>query len=157
MAREPIPTWYFALVVVRRGHRFLAVREVKHGQLWYLPAGRVEPGESLAEGARREVLEETGVPVVLEGIFRIEHTPQPTGSARCRVFFVARAVDDRPPRDEPNDDSLEARWVTLDELACMPLRGREVLDIFRYVADGGPIYPMSLLKHEGDAFVRVPG
>jgi hypothetical protein len=25
--RGPIPTWYFALVVVRRGHRFLLTQE----------------------------------------------------------------------------------------------------------------------------------
>jgi phosphatase NudJ len=42
MSREPIPTWYFALVVVVSGDRFLRVHERKHGQLWYLPAGRVE-------------------------------------------------------------------------------------------------------------------
>jgi 8-oxo-dGTP pyrophosphatase MutT (NUDIX family) len=75
MPREPIPTWYFALVVVRLQHRFLLVHERKHGQNWYLPAGRVEPGESLVEAARRETLEESGVPVVIEGILRIEHTP----------------------------------------------------------------------------------
>jgi len=41
MPREPIQTWYFALVVVRLQHRFLLVHERKHGQKWYLPAGRV--------------------------------------------------------------------------------------------------------------------
>src|SRR4051812_25175444 len=66
MAREPIPTWFFALVVVRKGDRFLLVQEHEHGQLWYLPAGRVEPGEGLCAAALRETLEESGVPVVLE-------------------------------------------------------------------------------------------
>ena len=28
--------------------------------LWYLPAGRVEPGETLQEGVKREVEEEAG-------------------------------------------------------------------------------------------------
>ena len=28
---------------------------------WYLPAGRMEAGETIAEAARREVLEETGL------------------------------------------------------------------------------------------------
>ena len=48
MSRTPSATWFFALVVVRRGDRFLLVHERKHGQTWYLPAGRVEPGETLA-------------------------------------------------------------------------------------------------------------
>ena len=34
------------MAVVRLGRRFLVVRERKHGQGWYLPAGRVEAGES---------------------------------------------------------------------------------------------------------------
>jgi phosphatase NudJ len=47
MARDPIPTWFFALTVVRRGQHFLLVHETKHEQLWYSPAGRAEPGEHL--------------------------------------------------------------------------------------------------------------
>jgi len=38
MSREAIATWSFAMVV----------RERKHGQLWYLPAGRVERGDEVA-------------------------------------------------------------------------------------------------------------
>jgi phosphatase NudJ len=68
MPRAPIPTWFFALVVVRQGDRFLLVHEAKHGQGWCVPAGRVEPGESLFDAAVRETLEETGVPVVLDGV-----------------------------------------------------------------------------------------
>lgn len=151
MARSPIAAWFFALVIVRKGDRFLAVRERKHGQGWYLPAGRVEPGESLEEGARREVLEETGVPVKLEGVLRIEHTPLPELS-RMRVFFVASPVDDRPPKTTPDEHSLEARWVTLAELAALPLRGREVLDIFEAALAGAPVYPMSLITAEGAPF-----
>lgn len=66
MARDPIPTWYFVLVVVRLGHRFLVVHERKHGQLWYLPAGRVEAGETFIQAAQRETLEETGVRLSLK-------------------------------------------------------------------------------------------
>jgi 8-oxo-dGTP pyrophosphatase MutT (NUDIX family) len=115
MAREPIPTWCFAVCIVRLGRRVLLVQEQKHGHLWYLPAGRVEPGETFAEGARRETLEEAGVPVVLEGIVRIEHTPHPTGSARTRVMFVGRPADDTPPKTIADEHSLRAGWFDLDD------------------------------------------
>jgi len=35
--RSAIPTWFFAVVVVRKGDRFLLVHERKRGQLWHLP------------------------------------------------------------------------------------------------------------------------
>jgi ADP-ribose pyrophosphatase YjhB (NUDIX family) len=35
---------------------------------WSEPAGKVEPGETLAEAARREVAEETGVTCTVEGV-----------------------------------------------------------------------------------------
>jgi ADP-ribose pyrophosphatase YjhB (NUDIX family) len=147
MSREPIPTWFFALVVVRREDRFLVVRERKHGQLWYLPAGRAEAGETLAEAARRETLEESGVPVVLEGILKVQHTPS-EHSARLRVLFLAQPADETPPRATPNEHTLEARFVTLDELDALPLRGPEVQAIFRWVANGAAVAPMELLGAE---------
>jgi phosphatase NudJ len=149
MAREPIPTWFFSLVVVRRADRFLVVHETSHGQLWYLPGGRAEPGETLAEAARREALEETGVPVVLEGLLRLEHTPLP-GAARVRAVFVARPADDTPPKGTPDEHSLEARWVSLDELADLPLRGAEVRRLFEAVARGAAIQPLTVLAREGE-------
>ena len=71
MPREPLPTWFYVLVAVRLGRRFLLVREAKHGARWYLPAGRVEPGESLVAAAERETLEEAGIPISVDGIVRV--------------------------------------------------------------------------------------
>lgn len=149
VAREAIPTWFFTLVVVRKGERFLVVQERKHGQLWYLPAGRVEEGEGLKEAALRETREETGVPVVLEGILKIEHTPR-RGGTRVRVIFLARPADDTPPKSVADSESLRAAWVTLEELQTLPLRGDEVATLFRAVAGGMPAAPLSLLGDEGE-------
>ena len=153
MARSPIPSWYFALVVVRKGDRFLIVQERSGDGPWYLPAGRVEPGERLADGAARETLEESGVPVAIDGVIRVEHTPRAQG-ARVRVFFTGTPVDHTEPG--PTEDCADARWVTLAELEDYPLRGEEVREVFEYVAAGGAVYPLSLLTHEGAPF-QVPG
>jgi phosphatase NudJ len=140
-----LPTSTYALVAVRLGRRFLVVEERHHGGGFYLPAGRVEPGETLAQAAERETLEEAGVRIVLEGVIGVEHTPSPEGEARLRVIFVARPADDAPPKSAPDAHTLGARWVTTEELATLPLRGEEVLDIFRYLERGGPVHPLSLL------------
>ena len=156
MAREPIPTWYFVLVVVRLGHRFLVVHESKHGQLWYLPAGRVEPGETFVAAAQRETWEEAGMPIVVEGVLRLEHAPAADGTARLRVILAARPADDTPPKRQPDEDSLSAAWVTLAEARSLPLRGPEVWQLFDYVARGGPVYPLQMLTAEGSPFVVYP-
>ncbi len=136
-------------MVVRLGERFLLVHERKHGQGWYLPAGRVEPGESLVDGAVRETLEETGVRIRLDGILRVEHSPSHAGSSRCRIFFTGSPLDARPPRTVPDEESLGAAWVALDELHRYPLRGEEVREILTHVAAGGPVFPLSILTVEG--------
>jgi 8-oxo-dGTP diphosphatase len=51
-----------AAVVVADGRVLLIRRRVEEGALsWQFPAGKVEPGESSAEAAVREALEETGL------------------------------------------------------------------------------------------------
>ena len=120
MSRDPIPTWFFALTVVRRGQHFLLVHERKHGQLWYLPAGRAEPGEDLIAAACRETLEETGISIRLTGIIRIEHSPRPD-SARVRVIFVGEPINDTQPKSVPDEESLGAAWVTLDRTQSLPI------------------------------------
>ncbi|MBN1998514.1 NUDIX domain-containing protein [candidate division KSB1 bacterium] len=151
--REPIPTWFFVLVVVRLGRRFLVVRESKYGQRWYLPAGRVEPGETFFKAAEREALEEAGIPIEVERIVRIEHTPADMGTARVRIILVARPKDDSPLKKDGDDESLEAAWVTLEEFNKMPVRNEEVRELFNYVASGKTaLYPKKLISEEGRPF-----
>ena len=152
MSRDPIPTWYFAIVVVRHGDRFLLVQERKHGQRWYLPAGRAEPGESLAEAAARETLEESGVRVRLTGVLRVEHSPSPR-RARLRAVYLAEPSGDTKTKQEPDDESLRAEWVSLSELDQYEMRGPEVEQLLRYVANGGKCSPLDIIQEEGMPYV----
>ena len=148
MASQPSPTWVIALVVVRDDDRFVLVEELRD-RGWFLPAGRVEPGETLLSGARREVREEAGLEVELDGIIRIEHTPA-TGQldARLRVVFVAHPIGGTL-KTEPDGESRGAAWVRLSELGHYRLRSPEVARHLEYVASGGMIAPLALLTAEG--------
>jgi phosphatase NudJ len=154
VARTPIPTWFFVLVVVRLGRRYLLVHERKHGQMWYLPAGRVEPGETFVQAAQRETLEEAGIPISIEGVLRVEHSPQGDGSARVRVIMLAHPADDSPLKAQPDEESLGATWVALDELDALPLRGIEVREMLHYVDQSPHVCPLSIIAYEGVPFGR---
>ena len=70
-----------------------------------------------------------------------------------RVIFAARPADARPPKSEPDDESLEAGYLTLDEIRQLSLRGPEVLRLFEEVAAGAPVYPLSILGPEGGSLL----
>jgi phosphatase NudJ len=150
MPRPPIPAFFYVLVVVRSGDRFLLVQESTHGQTWYVPAGRVDEGETFVIAALRETLEEAGLKVVLDGILHIEHGPSPH-AARLRVIYLAHPADDTPPKSTPDEHSLRAAWYTLDEMTALDLRGSEVLPLCRAVAAGCPVAPVELIRREGEA------
>lgn len=138
MVRDPMPAWFYALVLVRRGNHFLLVEETDHGGGWYLPAGRVEPGETLHEAALREVREEAGIDVVLNGVYRIEHTVLERGGARVRVLFSAAPVDDRAPKSQPDEHTLRAGWFTRREAADLRLRSSEVTGLLALASTQAP-------------------
>jgi len=126
------------LVVVRKGDSFVSVLE-REG--WYLPAGRVDYGESFRTGAVRETLEEAGIPVNLTGILRVEHS-----GSRLRIIFAAAPSDDTPLKSVADEETYKAEWVTVNELAAKKLRNPEVLKIFTWAFQEAPLYPISLLE-----------
>ena len=151
MVRDPIPTWHFVLVVVRSEDRFLLVHESEHGQAWYLPAGRIEFGETPLDAAHRETQEEAGVAIDIDGIIRIEHTPIQHGT-RLRIIFSAHPSGDTLPKLKADEHTLEAGWFNLEEMKRLRMRGDEVYQISEYLTNGGAIYPLSLLAYEGTPF-----
>ena len=151
MPRNPIPAWFFVKVVVRQGDRFLLVQECRSNQPWHVPAGRAEPGETLVAAALRETLEETAVPIVLDGILRVEHSPY-FDKAYLGVIFLAHPAADVPPKSAPDEESLAAGWFTLEEAEHLPLREQDVVELLWHVRNGGPTYPISLLARKGEAF-----
>ncbi|MCD2190238.1 NUDIX hydrolase [Actinomycetospora soli] len=99
------------LLLVRRG------REPQVGR-WTLPGGRVEPGESPAEAAAREVTEETGIVVTVGREWLVLERPGPDGVVFEIHDFTADVLGGEL---RPGDDATDAGWFTAAELAELPL------------------------------------
>lgn len=124
MAREypEAPVAGVGAVVIRGGEVLLVRRAYppRAGE-WSLPGGRLELGESLAEGVRREILEETGIDVVVGPLVELFDRVHRDAAGRVRYHFViadflCRAVGGVL---RAGDDAAEARWVPRAGVAAL--------------------------------------
>jgi len=97
-------------VLVRDDGRIAVVHRPRYDD-WSLPKGKLDPGESFEDGARREVWEETGV----RGRIREELQPVEYVDRKGRdklVRWYRMDVDGEPDEFVPNDEIDELRWLT---------------------------------------------
>jgi mutator protein MutT len=103
--------------VIHRGDRYLLCERPthkRHGGLWEFPGGKLEPGESMLEAARRELSEELDVRV--QSVQGVEFAINDPGS-HFVIEFCRVEIDGEPA-------CLEHRsiaWVTLGELLKLAL------------------------------------
>ena len=93
--------------------------------LWALPGGTMDLGESIGETAVREVWEETGLDVEIDGIVGIYSDPRHIieysgGEVRQQfnICFSARLLGG-PLR--ASDESTEVAWITHESLENLPI------------------------------------
>jgi 8-oxo-dGTP pyrophosphatase MutT (NUDIX family) len=118
VAPEPLHEHSAGGVVVRRfrGRPYIAAVRVKDGSVLALPKGHIDPGESEAEAAERELREETGVSgTLVEKIDDIRYWYVRGGRKVLKVvsFFLFR-YRSGSVRDHDHE-VLSAEWVPIDE------------------------------------------
>jgi ADP-ribose pyrophosphatase YjhB (NUDIX family) len=79
-----------AVAIIENGRILLTQRE--DSEVWCLPGGAVEDGESLAQAAAREGLEETGLDVHLTGLVGIYSQPRWHGGGHHFALFAAEPI-----------------------------------------------------------------
>ena len=97
---------------------------VRRGQppaedLWAIPGGSVEIGETLQEAVEREILEETGIQIrALKPIYTFDVIDRDAaGKVRFHYVIVDLAADYIRGEPVPGDDALDARWVSAGEIS----------------------------------------
>jgi ADP-ribose pyrophosphatase YjhB (NUDIX family) len=117
--------------VARDGELLLIRQRRPYGVHWEVPAGYYDPGESLEETARREVLEETNVEVRIDDFLcTLVWEREQDRRRNVLTWFSASAVDAHAsPRPQTEEDIEAAAFIdpatVVDEIH--PLE-RAVLD-----------------------------
>jgi ADP-ribose pyrophosphatase YjhB (NUDIX family) len=103
--------------------RFVVRRSIGEFEFWATPGGEVEGAESDREAAERELHEELGLTLRLEGPVHVassvfEH--QAVIVSNTDVFFTAQCAREAPCLRAPTEDERaamrECRWWRLDEI-----------------------------------------
>lgn len=110
------------LAVVLRGERALVVRRANPPMAghWGFPGGILELGETVAEGATRELLEETGVVAEAVGPLTVIDTIDRDDDGRVRFHYTLVAVRCRWHTGEgvAADDADEAAWLSRTDIVA---------------------------------------
>jgi ADP-ribose pyrophosphatase YjhB (NUDIX family) len=117
-----VPVWGDQVLLCKRAI------EPRYG-LWTLPAGFMELGETTAEGAERETIEEAGAKIRLEGLFTVLNV---TRVGQVHFFYRATMTS---PTLAPGDETLEARLFRQDEVPWDELAFRTVRETLQLFFD----------------------
>lgn len=119
-------TYVVACVILNDKNELLMMQEAKENCAgkWYLPAGRMEKGETIVEAATREVLEETGLHCKPDTLLVVETA----GGTWFRFVLTGNVVGGELKTPAKADkESLQAKWIgNLQEIS---LRSNDILHL----------------------------
>lgn len=118
---EPVrPTLAASAAVFRDGRVLLARRGFNPGLgLWSLPGGRVEPGETVAQAAAREVMEEVQVTAQVLGVAAVLDfiTTDEAGALKSHFVVIAHAALWQAGEPQEGEEATEVGWFLPQEVA----------------------------------------
>lgn len=114
--------------IVFKDHKVLLVRRGKPPaeDLWAIPGGSVEIGETLAAAAEREIFEETGITIqALKPVYTFDVIERDSAGRTRFHYVIVDLIADYVRGDvRAGDDASAARWVSPEELASLKISSK---------------------------------
>jgi ADP-ribose pyrophosphatase YjhB (NUDIX family) len=118
MANSLVPS--VNVVVTNDAGEILMIRRTDNDN-WAVPGGAIDLGESVAQAAVRETLEESGIECEITGLVGIYSDPKHvllyTSNGEVRqefsIVLTARPLSGQPT---PSSESSEVRWIPVSEV-----------------------------------------
>lgn len=104
--------------VIEKDGKFLLVQEAqeKCRGKWNIPAGHLDPNETVFEGAKREAFEECGCKVEITGVLQIGNRIMEDDSW-VSVIFSTKLLEDNIKFDK--NEILDVKWFSYEEILNM--------------------------------------
>ncbi len=114
--------------ILEQDGEYLLVQEAKdkvRGK-WNLPAGQLDAGETLVEGMKREVREESGFEVEPTGVCQIGSRVRPD-TVFAAIIFTTKIKSGEIKFDP--EEILDAKWFSYEEIIALgeKIRSRNLL------------------------------
>ena len=105
-------------VVIEKDGRYLLVQEAqeKCRGKWNLPAGHLDPGETILEGAKREAKEETGCDIEPTSICQIGNRVS-ENDVFISIIFTAKLLREEIAFDK--SEIMDVKWFTYEEIQAL--------------------------------------
>ena len=134
-------------VVIKKDNELLMVQEAQEKcyKKWNFPAGHLDEGESVFDGAVREAKEETGYDVKLISLLSVQNYKR--NDDIIRIIFNAEIVSGDIAYD--TEEILDVKWIPIETIENMgeDLRGADsLLDIVNDVK-ANKQYPLEIIKN----------
>lgn len=107
-------------ILPEEGKLLLVRQRLSPSRAWSLPGGRLEQGETLDQGIRREMEEETGLTVTVERLLYLCDAKQ-TGNTLLHVSFLLKRQGGElrlPDNSKDENPITDVRFVPVEELTA---------------------------------------
>ena len=134
--------------IIEKDNKILMVKEAKkkcYGK-WNVPAGHLENGETIFEGAIREIFEETGCKVRLKNVLPIMSKDMEDTTLMI-ITFTTELLEKNISFNK--EEILDVKWISKEELINMTdkeLRDEKRIKITLQMLEENKVYPLDAIK-----------